>query len=67
MNITLQIEIAAENNNSKVVKILLNDPRVSPEADDNAAVKSALENGHSKVVKLLLSDPRVSLDYLSKY
>ena len=40
------------------VKLLLNDPRTDPAADDNWAIEMASENGHTEVVKLLLNDPR---------
>jgi ankyrin repeat protein len=42
----------------EVVKLLLNEPRVDPSADDNCAIRLASKNGHFEVVKLLLNDPR---------
>jgi len=53
------IKWASENGHHKVVKILLQDKRVDPSADDNCAIKWASDNGHHKVVKLLLQDKRV--------
>ncbi len=43
-----------------LLKLLLADKRVSPEADDNYAIIYASKNGHTEVVKLLLADKRVS-------
>ena len=41
------------------MKLLLNDPRVDPSADNNFSVRRASANGRVEVVKLLLNDPRV--------
>ena len=51
--------LACKNGCIEVVKLLLQDPRVDPTANDNYAFIYACENGHTEVVKLLLEDPRV--------
>ena len=53
------ILLALRYRNVEAVRLLLNDPRVDPSADDNYAIRCASENGHVEVVKLLLNDPRV--------
>jgi len=50
---------AVKNNDVNQVKVLLNDERVDPSADDNYAIRYAAENGRSEVVRLLLQDGRV--------
>ena len=44
------------------VEILLANPGVRPDAQDNLAIILAAEHGHHKIVQLLLTDPRVSPD-----
>jgi len=44
---------------TEIVKLLLMDPRVSPQADNNDAIRIASHNGHTEIVKILLMDPRV--------
>jgi ankyrin repeat protein len=41
-----------------VVKLLLEDGRVNPGANDNSAINVACWLGHSSILKLLLKDPR---------
>jgi ankyrin repeat protein len=53
------IRLASKNGHVEVVKLLLNDPRVDPSAENNYAIRLASENGHVEAVKLLLNDPRV--------
>jgi len=36
------------------------DPRVSPQAEDDYAIRVSAQNGHTDVVRMLLMDPRVS-------
>ena len=43
----------------ETVKILLQDERADPSADDNFAIRLASENGHTETVKVLLQDERV--------
>ncbi len=43
----------------KIVRLLLNDPRVDPSTDDNWAIHYASREGHTEIVRLLLNDPRV--------
>ena len=43
----------------EVVRLLLQNARVGPSANDNSAIKRACENGHVEVVLLLLQDERV--------
>ena len=52
------IHLASRYGHVDVVKLLQNDPRVDPSADNNRAIRFASENGHIEVVKLLLNDPR---------
>jgi ankyrin repeat protein len=43
----------------KNVQLLLNDKRIDPSLDDQAALVTACENGNLEIVHLLLKDPRV--------
>ena len=54
VNDNFAIRFASQNGHTKVVKVLLDDPRVDPSADNNWAIRFASENGHIEVVKLLL-------------
>ena len=45
------------------VKLLLEDPKVDPSADNNFAVKLASWYAHLEVVKILLADERVANTY----
>jgi ankyrin repeat protein len=49
---------ACKDGHVDVVKLLLNNDRVDPAADDNDAIQWACRNGHEKVVELLLADGR---------
>lgn len=51
--------MAAQNGHLSIVKLLLNDPRVDPTAEDNYPLRKSAANGHIKVVEELLKDPRV--------
>jgi len=51
--------LAAENGCTEIVKLLLDDPRVDPGANDNYAIRMAGKIGCTEIVKLLLDDPRV--------
>jgi ankyrin repeat protein len=63
--------LASQNGHIKVVKHLLNHPKVDPSDIDNVgmkyidlvtyfvAIRLASENGHIEVVKLLLNHPKV--------
>ena len=53
------IRFASRFGHSKVVKLLLKDPRVDPRVSNNLAIRLASEDGHAGVIKLLLEDPRV--------
>ena len=55
----LAIQMASENGHAEVVKLLLDDKRANPKAEDNWAIQKASQNGHVEVVKLLLNDKRV--------
>jgi len=52
--------IMAQKGDTDLVKILLADPRVSPQAQDDEAIRWTSLEGRFEVVKLLLADPRVS-------
>lgn len=54
-----RLQIASEHGDTKIVELLLKNPRVDPSANDNLAIHVASQNGHSEVVELLLQDPRV--------
>jgi ankyrin repeat protein len=56
-NIAMKEAIASKN--SKVVELLLSDPRVDPSAGDNFAIKSACKNGSTEIVEMLIKDGRV--------
>jgi ankyrin repeat protein len=51
--------MSSENGHTEIVRLLLNDPRVDPKANDNHAIRISSKNGHTEVVRLLLNDPRV--------
>ena len=53
------IHLASRYGHVEVVKLLLNDPRVDPSADNNDTIRWASLFGNVEVVKLLLNDPRV--------
>ena len=53
------LTIASKNNYPEVVKLLLNDPRIDPSADNQCAVKQASNGEYIEVLKLLLKDHRV--------
>ena len=53
------LSLAALNGHNEVVKLLLQDPRVDPSADNNYAIRFASGICHVDVIKLLLQDPRV--------
>ena len=53
------IKNASESGQTETVKLLLEDKRVNPSADNNEAIRLASRNGHTEVVRLLLNDPRV--------
>lgn len=42
-----------------VIRLLMNDPRVDPSAEDNAALEYARDNGRRDIMELLYTDPRV--------
>ena len=46
--------VASQADHIEVVKILLEDVRVDPSADNNSAVMLALENNHMDIVKVLI-------------
>jgi hypothetical protein len=52
---------AATNGYHAVAGLLLKDPRVSPAANENFAVRRAAKNGHANVTEVLMEDPRVDL------
>jgi hypothetical protein len=54
----LLIDVCLQGN-LKVLKKILQDPRVDPSGNHNGSIRSASTNGHYKVVELLLQDPRV--------
>ena len=53
------LEEALDRNIPEAVRLLLQDSRVDPSADDNLAIWRASYYGHAEVVRLLLADPRV--------
>lgn len=55
----LPIRRASCYGRTKIVQLLLADPRVDPAANDNEAIQIASNNGHVEIVKLLLADLRV--------
>ena len=59
-NVNELFQKVCEDGQLEVLKILLNDERVSPELNDNYAIRITSKNGYSNVVKLLLEDKRVS-------
>jgi hypothetical protein len=50
---------ACEDNDLAAVNRLLQDPRVNPAANDNAAIEEASRGGHLAVLERLLQDERV--------
>jgi hypothetical protein len=61
------VKSASEYGHTKVVELLLKDPRVDPTAERNYAVRWASARGHDKVVKLLLADSRVDPTVLDNF
>ena len=59
INLDRCLEIASDDGQLEMVKILLKDPRVDPSDDNNNSIRRASKNGHLEIVKLLLQDPRV--------
>ena len=53
-------QIACQQGHTSTVRLLLNDPRVDPTADNNIAIGLASEYGHKKIVKLLLKNNKVN-------
>jgi hypothetical protein len=53
------IRYASVLGRNHIVEILLNDKRIDPSDDFNAALRLSSEFGHTKIVKLLLNDERV--------
>jgi ankyrin repeat protein len=53
------IRVASELGRTKIVRVLLKDPRVDPTAEDNEAVKEAYKNKDTILTQLLLDDNRV--------
>ncbi|KAI8892337.1 hypothetical protein BC833DRAFT_612022 [Globomyces pollinis-pini] len=47
------------NNVATFKKVLLEDGRSDPSANDNSAIKIASDDGHTEIVKMLLNDERV--------
>ena len=56
---TYPIILAVEKNNQEIINLLLNDPRVDPGVDENAALQKAIQNNNLEIVNLLLNDQRV--------
>src|SRR5690349_2933275 len=50
---------ASYSGNLEIIKLLLNEKRVDPSADNNDAIRIACMNGYLDIVKLLLDDERV--------
>ena len=48
-----------QHNKIECLKLLIQDPRVDPSANDNFAIRNASAHGHTECVKLLLQDSRV--------
>ena len=76
----IAIILASNSGHIEVVKVLLNDSRVDPSAQDNlgkelewyditskTAIKWACENGHIDIVKVLLNDSRVDPNARDRY
>lgn len=72
----LAVISASKNGHHKIVKLLLEDPRVDPTVQRNAAVYLASENGHDKVVELLLAwrpsksdvyGEKLGIDFINNY
>jgi hypothetical protein len=58
-NKNVAIESASAKGWTRIVKLLLADPRVNPAKRKNWSLYKASANGHADIVKLLLADPRV--------
>lgn len=55
---------AAKINDTRLIQILLNDPRVDPTAVNNRAVMATIESGYTEALSLFLKDPRIGIvDY----
>ena len=52
------IKMAAANNHTHLVNVLLSYSQCDPSTADNYPIRIASENGHLEMVKLLISDPR---------
>ncbi len=61
---TLVSAIIADRYN--VVKLLLNDSRMDPTLNDNAAVRHAVYLDHSKIVELLKMHPKIDKNIVSE-
>jgi ankyrin repeat protein len=56
------ITTATQHGHTEIVRLLLEDGRADPSANDNNAIKHACCEGHIEIVRLLLQDPRVNPD-----
>ena len=54
-----QLILASIEGNIKIIKKILEDPRIDPSMHNNCALRMASENGHLEVVDRLLKDERV--------
>lgn len=52
--------LSMDNDSADIIKLLLNDPRVDPQVDDNYPIRKSIELNCKNVVKILLSDDRVN-------
>lgn len=59
------IYVAAANGNCKLVRMLLEDPRVNPNDERYKPVRAAIHGGHVDILDMLLQDPRIenTIDY----
>lgn len=53
---------ACEHGNIRVVRFLLQNPRLRPSDDHNIALNMACHKNHCNIIKLLLQDPRVNVE-----
>ena len=56
------VSLATQHGHTEIVRLLLEDGRADPSANDNNAIKHACCEGHIEIVRLLLQDPRVNPD-----
>jgi hypothetical protein len=56
--LAMEFRNASFGGHYKTVKLLLQDPRVDPSADNNRSVKEAVQQGHYKIVKEILLHTR---------